>query len=959
MASETYASNHSSEEDDELPALHTDANLPNPDIMIWASGDEDGSAQIRTPPPHIAQRFYRSNRNRKRSSATSSRRNSMTSTHSHHSNRSFRSTLHRSTIAQHLRRASILEDRKARLQDRNAHAEQVRLRAALAKSPKSITNFEERALAAQQAREKHLAKVAATCAEEVNRSKRIAEENKERKAAEERRYKQEVEEKHAEAERRREEYKKNGRKVRTISQVNADHIVPIELKKPAPDTAEACLKIQRTWRTSRRRKCAIDFQSLQMTIDKIGELHFDEATQRLADRTVISRTGSFLRIAGLDVGTTEDATPVRTFLSVFMMLGHPHTIFSKNGEQEQDLISKARDLLIGFEAVLSDFASNNKATASETHLEDLKQSHATYVTAFAAYKARDASILIDTMVEQFVSLDAIWQTVKDDTRGEAASDYRTGIRNQQVMLYSKIKKLAGPARTDSIIKRAINQSRRQNSRRRPTGDVRPRQMVSTSDESGSGEANSQSTESIIQEHNSASQEDSSPDHFSRAFSVIPSNRVVIHELLIEPGFRIESSPESDLKSILNREMCDSMRRGIADGSGETWTVSMAENIRSRLLNLLKAGNSLHKQVSEALDPAHIQTQCRHRQFSYDKFFAFMAGLLPRLCAPVRDSEVKALRETLRRPTENTDAMIEKLFGLLHMIDSLSLDHANFLISQQAPLLIREGIAYEQRAFHNALENGQISLTCTTRWWRNALLNIVTESRIHDTQPTQQRPPFTNIYARGLVDLSMGIGPLTEVDIPETLAFDAARLSRIRSDLLRFVTVGGVLLTAKNLLKRDVRSQWKPEAKRAFDALQHGYVNGNGDLPNRILAIVESGHGMPTSSKEILANKITAFLSEASKGQLRDPILKLLLQRLRGHLFNRLAAQSSLERVRVASTTSEGLATIGLGEFIGQIGACADELVKIMQVDVQSHGIWHRRIAEEADGLGTRETPAVS
>lgn len=959
MAPEVHNTNHSSEEDDELPALHTDAKLPNPDIMIWASGNEDDPAEIRTPPPHIAQRFYRSNTNRRRSSATSSRRNSMTSSHSHHSNRSFRTTLHRSTIAQHLRRASILEDRKARLQDRNAHAEQVRLRAALAKSPKSITNFEERALAAQQAREKHLAKVAATCAEEVNRSKRIAEENKERKAAEERRYKQEVEEKHAEAERRREEYRKNGRKVRTASQVHADHILPLKLKKPPPNTAEACLKIQRTWRTSRRRKCAIDFQNLQMTIDTIGRLHFDEATQRLADRTVIARTASFLRLAGLDIGTTDDTTPVRTFLSAFMMLGHPNTIFSMNGEQEQDLISKARDLLIGFEAVLSEFASNNKATASETHLEDLKQSHATYVTAFAAYKARDASILIDTMVEQFVSLDAIWQTVKDDTRGEAASDYRTGIRNQQVMLYSKIKKLAGPARTDSIIKRAINQSRRQNSRRRPTGDVRPRQMTPTSDETEAVESSRQSAETIIHEDDSAPQEHPTADHFSRAFSVIPSNRIVIHELLIDPGFRIQSSPQSDLKSILNREMCDSMRRGVADGQVGTWTVSMAENIRSRLLNLLKAGNSLHKQVSEALEPTHIQTQCRHGQFSYDKFFAFMASLLPHLCAPVRDSEVKTLGETLRKPTENTDAMIEKLFGLLHMIDSLSLDHANFLISQQAPLLIREGVNYEQRAFHNALENGQISLTRTTRWWRNASLNVVTESNIHDPRPAEQLPPFTNTYARGLVDLSMGIGPLTEVDMPETLAFDTDRLTRIRSDLLRFVTVGGVLLTAKNLLKRDVRSQWKPEAKRAFDALQHGYVNANGDLPNRILAIVESGHGMPTSSKEFLANKIAAFLSEASKGQIRDPVLKLLVQRLRGHLFNRLAAQSSMERVRVASTTSEGLATIGLGEFIGQIGACTDELVKVMQVDVQSHGVWLRRIAEEADGLGTRETPAVS
>ena len=81
-------------------------------------------------------------------------------------------------MAQHLRRTSILESRKARLADRAAHAEQVRLRAALAKKTPRSSNSEERALAAQQARERHLAQVAAVCAEEVRRAKKVAEDMK-------------------------------------------------------------------------------------------------------------------------------------------------------------------------------------------------------------------------------------------------------------------------------------------------------------------------------------------------------------------------------------------------------------------------------------------------------------------------------------------------------------------------------------------------------------------------------------------------------------------------------------------------------------------------------------------------------------------------------------------------------------------------------------------------------------
>ena len=101
-------------------------------------------------------------------------------------------------IAQHLRRASILQSRKDKAADRNAHAEKVRLRAAMNKAaPRVSTNSEERALAAQQARERYLAQVKANCAEEVKRSKRVAQEKREKRAAELLKLKEDMEERHA------------------------------------------------------------------------------------------------------------------------------------------------------------------------------------------------------------------------------------------------------------------------------------------------------------------------------------------------------------------------------------------------------------------------------------------------------------------------------------------------------------------------------------------------------------------------------------------------------------------------------------------------------------------------------------------------------------------------------------------------------------------------------------------
>jgi hypothetical protein len=127
-----------------------------PDMIL---SDDAGNGHPFEPPPRIAARFYRHSTKYRKSSAASSRRNSLSSTHSHTSNRSYRNTCQSHHIAQHLRRASILETRKARLADRAAHAEQVRLRAALAKAAPRASNIEERALAAKVARERHLAPI--------------------------------------------------------------------------------------------------------------------------------------------------------------------------------------------------------------------------------------------------------------------------------------------------------------------------------------------------------------------------------------------------------------------------------------------------------------------------------------------------------------------------------------------------------------------------------------------------------------------------------------------------------------------------------------------------------------------------------------------------------------------------------------------------------------------------------
>lgn len=929
-------------------------NIPEEPDMILSDGAES-SQVFGPPPPRIAARFYRPSNSRRMSSAASSRRNSISSTQSHQSSRSFRTTSCQSHhVAQHLRRTSILESRKARLADRAAHAEQVRLRAALAKATPRGSNSEERALAAQQARERHLAQVAAVCAEEVRRAKKVAEEHKERKADKERKYRLEMEEKLADAEKRRLEYKRNTRRPRTAS------APPQETKKPAPrlavSTEDAARRIQAAWR-ARTRKSIVDVWSeLGLSIDKVHDTSFDDITALLAEEKVLKATEKIMSLFRLlpegDLAST--GTSIRTFLAAYLLLGHPAQVLSRDGDQEQDLITKAKDLIISFESALSKLTTYNYFTPSPTRLETVQLAHGTFVTAFNDWKARDSSALIETMVASFVSLDAIWQSVKDDTVEQVASDYRNGIRDNQAILLSKIKKLAGPDRALILIRKAIRESRRARPKRRLVGEtVRPRGADSPSAGSPIAEGTTSLQTDVDTQLPAADNLPSSEGHqansLSKVFTAVPGNRVLVHELSIDKEYRIDPSPTAGLRDALNRELCDAMRKGFENGEGAMWTASMAENIRSKLLRLLKPGNSMHSLISESLDQDLIDRQCSQGTFSYERFFAFIAGILPKLCAPFRDTEVKALADELQEEGALPE-MIEKLFKLLHVIDLLSLDYSNFLLMNSAPTLIKEASGYEQRIFAQDLEAGTITLERTRRWWRSAAVNMHTEADRRDpwSDPNPvNRPTPQKIYARGLVDLAIAMPPLRDSELPETLELDRARISRIREDALRITAIGGILLTAKNLLKRDVRSQWKAEAVRMWETLKDGYLKDPA-TPAKIASLLESSHAMPPSTRAQLASTITRLLTQAESGKLSDPVMKVLFQRLKTHIFSRVSASSSGERVKAASTATEGLATTGLPEFVNQVGEIVEQLGKVSEVDRRAHGKWYEEIAEEME-----------
>jgi hypothetical protein len=77
-------------------------------------------------------------------------------------------------------------------------------------------------------------------------------------------------------------------------------------------------------------------------------------------------------------------------------------------------------------------------------------------------------------------------------------------------------------------------------------------------------------------------------------------------------------------------------------------------------------------------------------------------------------------------------------------------------------------------------------------------------------------------------------------------------------------------------------------------------------------------------------------------------MRLLMTRLRGHIFGRLAANTEKEKVKSASTASESLATLGLPEFVHRVGAIVEEIGKVGACDRESHGLWYELVASKAE-----------
>ena len=912
------------------------------------------------PPPRIAARFYNRPSSRRRSSANSSRRSSLSSIHSHSSALSCHGGPRSTHIAQHLRRASIIESRKARLADRAAHAEQVRLRAAAAKAAQRASYSEEKALAAQAAREKLLADIAARCEEEVRRAKKVAEETKEKRAAEMARLKEEMAEKYAEADRRRSMYQQGARRPRTSS------LAAVEERKVAPsalkhsDRMYAAKVIQRSWRRHRKRMILANFSTLDLDLTRVKTRSFEELTAMIAEQQTTDATTAMLKYLGILDKDQDNSGAVRVFLSGYLIMAHPIQAFSHGGSQplEQEVLKKAGLMLEAFEACVKVLRSDALESSFQSRLESFSFTLNDFSSSFDAWKTKDLGVLVDIMVSSFVNLDLIIQATKNDHDGHVAEDYLDAVRQEQLKLLIRLKRLAGPEEALARVRQAVKKARKQRAaeKRQQAPEQVPRVSTPANRTVDGGQGALITPPTTPQPARQDQISDTAADRLSQIMTPLPSNREIAHEILINGTFEIQQRPWTEVRKDFIATLRTSMRNSLQGGGTEAaarWTHSMAVLIREKMMNLITPRHPLYERLDGMLDPGLISQQSRHGIFSFDSFFGTLSGMIAQICSPGRDELVRAF-------AMNTNGdMIDRLFDLVNIIDLMTLDHINFQFRLASQAVMEHGHEHEIASFEQDLQQRVHGLSQTKQWWANAKL------------ATTSNASGNAIYARGLSDLTLRNAHVSSTDVPETLQMDYTRLLKLRARAFHMIAVSSILLTTKIRLRRNRESLWTNDAERLM-SLDLLTVDAK-----RIVSIVESSHMMPEATRQGLLNFVSRVLPPAcaaarnvdaleharedsmqshgthspvemsTTDAFTEQIASFLLKSMREHIFARLSASGTAERVRTTTGAAEVLARAGMPEFLGEINRLVEALDKIRLVDLKAHERWYDRVAIES------------
>ena len=309
------------------------------------------------------------------------------------------------------------------------------------------------------------------------------------------------------------------------------------------------------------------------------------------------------------------------------------------------------------------------------------------------------------------------------------------------------------------------------------------------------------------------------------------------------------------------------------------------------------------------------------------------ALLPKICSPARDEAVANL-------SQFEGDQISRLDKLLEVLDLLILDQTNFTLMRQAPILIPQAIPYERQCFTTDLANGK-ALVKSRQWLadaRDRKYAAAVNRNPEGVNLEANLPTAEAIYNQGLLSLVVSLELLKPRDVPETFEFDVERLLGYRDTVKKIVISSAIVLTVKNLLRRDVRQPWKPLRDKVVALMDKDYKVD----AMQLLTFLQETMAIPPAVQTHIKS---AVLRITNMTQL-DAVVRLILNRLKTFIDVRLNAQGVRRRTKLASEVSETLVSYGMEEQIEDVSGLFESVERLAEYNRVTYEEWYNRILEE-------------
>ncbi|XP_058860241.1 T-complex protein 11-like protein 1 isoform X1 [Acipenser ruthenus] len=411
-----------------------------------------------------------------------------------------------------------------------------------------------------------------------------------------------------------------------------------------------------------------------------------------------------------------------------------------------------------------------------------------------------------------------------------------------------------------------------------------------------------------------------------------SNLSIAHEIVVNRDFRFkQNSPTPDslegrVKEIVHRAFWDSLEAQLAHSPPDySHAIKLLQEIKETLLSLLLPAHSrLRSRIEEALDMDLIRQQTEHGALDLPRVAGFVIGTMATLCAPVRDDEIRGLRE-LRDPAP-------LLREILRVLGLMKVDMVNFTVQSLRPHLLQQSVQYERAKFQEILDKQPDALDHTTAWLNRAVQEAATAPSNKGPGKTSTSPSPAILSPSAVLDQAylslLRWDPFCQL-YPETVQMDRSRLDELKRCVDVLTLMASVLLVTSNQCGGNVfpLPGFVGKLKQVIAALLEGSHHRTSDLVGVLQAVGEQVKlQVGQALREHGGAALTPEQETTLKGQISDiaqdhsPIRSVIA----GRIFSFLKSFLGPPAQKSSTPLPGGLAPVGAE--LAEVGAAFGRIV---------------------------------